>query len=386
MPEYLAPGVYVEETGQQPRPIVGVSTAIAAFLGETKKGPAAPRIITGMADYERIYGAKAAARGFLKAALQSFFDNGGAQAWIARVKGKDGAPVAADYLGAPTMRVQGRRKAGTGLAGLSEIDEIGLVAAPGAPADVDVQRALVTHCEDLRNRIAILDGPQGAPDLGALDPRAADPAFNSSFAAYYMPWIAVGAADGGTVSIPPSGAVCGIIARVDAQRGVWKAPANEVVTGALGLDMRIDDGAQDLLNPRGVNGIRAVAGRGIRLWGARTLSDDAEWHYVPVRRLAIYLEQSIQRGLQWAVFEPNDAPLWTRMRQAAEDFLYRTWRDGALTGVKPEEAFFVHVGTETMTQVDIDNGRLIMEIGFAPLRSAEFVILRLMFGMQALAA
>jgi hypothetical protein len=177
--------------------------------------------------------------------------------------------------------------------------------------------------------------------------------------------------------VPPGGAVCGIYAQTDSTRGVWTAPANVAVTGAIDLEYDVDRDRQQVLNPRGVNCIRRLRGRGIRLWGARTLSTDPEWKYISVRRLVIFLEHSIYRSIQWVVFEPNGPQLWVRVKRAIVTFLITQWRLGALSGYKAQEAFSVSVGPETMTEDDILNGRLIVQIGIAPVRPAEFVVFRI---------
>jgi phage tail sheath protein FI len=196
---------------------------------------------------------------------------------------------------------------------------------------------------------------------------------DTSYAAMYYPWVIIE----NSVQLPPSGFVCGIIARVDSARGVWKAPANETVIDALGLQASIDSHGQERLAAQGINSIRSFPARGILLWGARTASPDPEWKYVNVRRYFIYLEHSIRKGLQWVVFEPNGEPLWEAVRQTVTEFLLNNWRDGALMGTKPEEAFFVRCDRSSMTQNDIDTGRLIAEIGVAPVRPAEFVVIRI---------
>lgn len=371
MPTYKAPGVYVEETGGRGRPIDGVPTDIAAFLGETKRGPASPRRIASLKEYHRIFGTGAP---FLDDALKGFFDNGGRAAVVARIVAAGGpaAPVTAKDLHGEATGRAGKR-------GLSALEaeafgDVSLIAAPGLTGDAIVD-ALCDHCERTRFRFAVLDSPRGSADAAALDPRARRA---SAFAAFYHPWLAVtsgGAA--GPKLVPPSGHVLGIYARVDRDRGVWKAPANEAVRGAVDLEYRIDDRVQDLLNPRGVNLIRHFAGRGIRVWGARTLADDPEWKYVSVRRYFIFLERSIASGTQWVVFERNAEPLWTAVRSRIEQFLSAQWRAGALMGDKPEHAFFVRCDRRTMTQADLDSGRLVVEIGVAPLRPAEFVLFRI---------
>lgn len=342
MTEYVAPGVYVEEVPFRGHPIEGVPTSNAALLGAARKGPKRPRLVTSYAEFARVFGES----GPLSRAARGFFDNDGERLVVARV-------VRGDYESA--------------LAALADRD-VALVAAPGAGAAV--QRTLIDHCESTRNRFAVLDAPRDA-GWQTLDPRTA--LADTSYAACYHPWILTAAG-----AVPPSGAVCGIYARSDIARGVWKAPANEPVAGATGLAAEIGDDAQEVLSPRGVNLIRRFPERGIRLWGARTLSSDPEWKYVNVRRLFIFIEESIVRGTQWAVFEPNDEPLWAQLRLSIENFLYGVWRSGALAGMTAREACFVRCDRTTMTQADIDNGVLIVEIGVAPVRPAEFVIVRIM--------
>ena len=179
------------------------------------------------------------------------------------------------------------------------------------------------------------------------------------------------------ILVPPGGHVAGVYARVDQEKGVHKAPANEVVNGALGLEFNITKGEQDVLNPRGVNCIRAFPGRGILIWGARTAASDPAWKYLNVRRLFIFVEKSIELGTQWVVFEPNDEKLWARVKQTINQFLMGVWRSGALMGTTEEEAFFVKCDRTTMTQNDIDNGRLVVLVGIAPVKPAEFVIFRI---------
>ena len=206
---------------------------------------------------------------------------------------------------------------------------------------------------------------------------------DSSRGALYHPWLLVddpSAAPGqppGPVPVAPSGAVAGICARVDRTRGVHQAPANEPVLGIVGLAAQVSKAEQEQLNPAGVNAIRSFPGRGILVWGARTMSSDPEWRYVSIRRLFAFLEHSIDQGTQWAVFEPNGEPLWAAVRQAVEDFLLLQWQAGALLGQKPEDAFFVRCDRSTMTQNDLDNGRLVVLVGVAALRPAEFVVVRI---------
>jgi phage tail sheath protein FI len=261
----------------------------------------------------------------------------------------------------------------TGIQSLQDIDDVRIVAAPGE-VDPTVQNELVTQAERMRYRFAVLDGEGISIGVNAI--LAHRNAYDSSYAAYYVPWVQVGVGDQ-KLFLPPSGHVAGIYARTDNDRGVWKAPANEVVRGLTGLLSYITTGEQDILNPRGVNAIRKFEGRGIRVWGARTLSSNPELRYINVRRFLIYMEASIDRGTQWVVFEPNAPPTWSRVTDSVSAFLHTQWRSGALFGRRPEDAFFVRCDETTMTVDDVQNGRLICEIGVAIVRPAEFVIFRI---------
>jgi len=279
--------------------------------------------------------------------------------------------VLADYERTDTNE-PGKRK---GLTGLVEIDEISIVYSPNALAVQGLTRALISHCEALKDRFAIIDAEQGSSNISAINPRNK---YDTKYAAFYYSWIKVVNPETGLLQlVPPGGHIAGIYARTDTERGVHKAPANETVRGIAGLEFIINKQEQDILNPRGVNCIRAFPGRGIRVWGARTLSSDPLWKYINVRRLFLFLEESIEEGTQWVVFEPNDEKLWARVKQSITNFLTKVWKDGALMGSTPEEAFFVKCDSTTMTQDDIDNGRLICIIGVAPVKPAEFVIFRI---------
>ncbi len=272
----------------------------------------------------------------------------------------------------------------TGLQALRNIPQISLVAIPGQ-GSAAIQGGLIAHCELMRYRFTVLDA--ATADASLTDVQAQRQAFDSKYAALYYPWLTIPdpMPDSLTVvrafHLPPSGHVLGIYARSDEERGVHKAPANEVVRGITDVSRRINKGEHDILNPTPVN-INVIRdfrpdGRAIRVWGARCITSDSDHKYVPVRRLLIFLEQSIDRGLQWVVFEPNAEALWARVRRSIANFLTNVWRDGALEGTKPEEAFFVKCDHTTMTQTDIDNGRLICVIGVAPVKPAEFVIIRI---------
>lgn len=307
-------------------------------------------------------------------------------------KYKDSASVVVRMSGGndglrPQPGVYAGRQFGHGRSGLlafEDLDDISIVAAPGATYDPGgiysanaraIIGELIGHAERMRYRIAVLDSVNGQK---ISDVRAMRAQLDSKCAALYYPWVLV--LDPVTrteIPLPPSGFVAGIYARNDTERAVYKAPANEVVTLTLGCEVMLDKTQQDVLNPEGINCFRFFEGRGYRLWGARTISSDPEWKYVNVRRYFAYLEHSIDKGTQWAVFEPNGDALWATVRRAIEDFLFNEWQNGALLGDKPEKAYFVKCDRSTMTRNDLDNGRLVCLIGVAPLKPAEFVIFRI---------
>ena len=287
--------------------------------------------------------------------------------------GVDGDPVNAANFSGQAQNADDRR--GLAALDLDPYRDVAIVYAPAPPADMaDIMTLVIGHCERNRFRFAVTDSAANVANASTLTPRDAN---DTKFGAFYYPWIITSdPLTGQRVKIPPGGSVCGIYARSDNTRGVWKAPADEIVAGALDLEYDIDHGTQKVLNPRGVNVIRRFPGRGIRVWGARTLASDPMWKYVNVRRLFIFIEASIYRNTQWVVFEPNSQRLWARVKQTVTLFLRTQWREGALFGAKEEEAFIVSVGRETMTEDDILNGRLIIEVSIAPVRPAEFVIFR----------
>ena len=272
----------------------------------------------------------------------------------------------------------------TGLKAFEDIDQISIVAAPGSTFLYEdgyrdnattILNLLIAHAEHMRYRIAVLDSGDGQ---SIAQVRAMRGQLDSKYAAFYYPWIRI--LDPITrreTVLPPSGFVAGIYARNDVNRAVYKAPANEVVTLAVGFEQMLNKSQQEVLNPEGINCFRFFEGRGYRLWGARTISSDPEWKYVNLRRYFAYLEHSIDKGTQWAVFEPNGEALWANVRRTIEDFLLNEWQSGALLGDKPEKAYFVRCDRSTMTQNDLDNGRMVCLVGVAPLRPAEFVIFRI---------
>ncbi|HEY5937720.1 MAG TPA: phage tail sheath family protein [Kofleriaceae bacterium] len=387
---YLSPGVYVEEVDRGSKPIEAVGTNTVGFLGESSKGPLNESVlITNWSQFVKTFGDFKDCSEHLAHAVYGFFNNGGSRCFVVNVGAPESAKTevkASDKKDdkAPNQVVvggggrdglfigrDGGPGARTGLKCMDEVDEIAILAAPGqiSPA---VQDALLSHCETRKDRFAVLDSPETI--TGGVDklPKPRD----SKYGAYYFPWIQVYDPDKGNIFVPPSGHIAGVYSRTDSERGVHKAPANEIVRGALGLKYNVSKGEQDLLNPKGINAIRFMNG-GIRIWGARTLSSDPSWRYINVRRLFIMVESSIERATQWVVFEPNDHRLWKRVQRTIASFLTLLWRNGALMGTSPEQAFYVKCDEETNPPEVIDAGQLVVEIGLAPSKPAEFVIFRI---------
>ena len=300
-------------------------------------------------------------------------DKIGGAGTIALAGGSDGKTSgisASVYLGADNG--PGKR---SGLAAFLESADVSIMAIPGVTMP-EVQAALLAQCENKKSCFAILDVPIDRKKTN--DVAEFRDMYDSSYGAMYHPWLEMfDPLAKRSTYFPPSGAMAGIYARTDSERGVHKAPANEIVRGCTGLSCNYNEGEQDILNPMGVNLIRSFTGRGIRVWGARTMSSNGLWKYLNVRRLFIYVEESIKANTNWVVFEPNSEALWGRVTRTIEMFLATCWRDGALAGSSPSEAYFVECGPTTMTQDDIDNGRLICNIGIAPVKPAEFVIFRI---------
>ncbi|MFQ6030547.1 MAG: phage tail sheath family protein, partial [Dehalococcoidia bacterium] len=296
--------------------------------------------------------------------------------------GNDGVrPGAEEYRGQGGEDVQTK----SGLNSFEDLEDISIVAAPGvsfgaadaayASVYAAATQHVISHCERMRYRVAVLDSPN---DQAISQVRTDRAVLDSTHAAYYYPWVQV--QDPVTrepIYVPPSGFLAGIYARSDNQIGVHKAPANEPVRGAIGLQTLINKAQQDVLNPLGINCLRFFEGRGVTVWGARTVSSDPEWKYLNIRRYFAYLEASIDRSTQWAVFSPNGEALWANIRRSVENFLENEWREGRLAGASTDAAYFVRCDRSTMTQNDLDNGRMICLIGVAPLYPAEFVIFRI---------
>ena len=363
MPEFTSPGVYVEEISFTSRPIECLPVDAALFVGRLPDGShdAIRGPFVDLAEFEQACGpVDVATPDYLRRAVAAFFANGGRKLHIAVVDAEgESEPDAADYA--------------TALQASLESTDIGLVAAPGASTLADgaaIEDVLLAHVAspDL-GRFLLLDPPSGL-DIAGI--RAWRSRFDSPRAATYYPWIV---ADG--MPQPPSGFLCGVYAATDRQRGVHVAPANLELKGADGFERPLTHVENELLNPLGINCLREFPGRGLRVWGARTLSSDPEWKYVNVRRLIDQLQRSLCRGLEWVATERQDESLWANVRAVAGDFLMQEWRNGALVGDKPQTAWFVRCDRETMTQADIDAGKLVCMIGVAPARPTEFVTFRI---------
>jgi len=383
MPTYMTPGIYIEEVATGSKPIMPVGTSTAAFLGEAPNPDAhlnEPVAINNPSQFIRKFTQQNSPGTDLARAVLGFFANGGSRCYVLNVG--SGNPIAGD----PRRR--------EGIAALETVDEVKIIAAPGY-ADPLSYEAIITHCEKMGDRFAILDAPAEVDDIDRLK-KVCTPgslsdgeesgeksglrARETVSAAYYFPWIE--APDPfdpkKIVRTPPSGHVAGIYARTDARRGVHKAPANEVVRGALDLVYKVTREEQGELNRAGVNCIRFFPDAGIRVWGARTLAgESSEWRYINVRRLFNMIEESIGAGTRWVVFEPNDARTWKTIERDVRAFLTTVWRDGALKGDAPGKAFFVKCDEETNPPDVIDAGRLVTEIGIAPVKPAEFIIFRI---------
>ncbi len=391
MPNYLTPGVYIEEISTGTRPIEAVGTSTAAFVGEVPRDDAplhTPTAVNNWTQFVTQFVGTSVTSTDLSNAVYGFFQNGGSRCYIINV-GKGGS-------------LKGDGKGKQGIDSLEAIDEVAIVAAPGY-TDLASYNAVLEHCDKMKDRVAILDAPENVENIDQLKTVATGkskkpaaegepgggssggggvrpPTQDKGFASFYFPWLSTSdpLAPKTEITVPPSGHIAGIYARTDATRGVHKAPANEVVRGALDLTYRITPQEQGDLNTLGVNCIRFFPTQGIRVWGARTLADSAsEWRYINVRRLFNMIEESIARGTRWVVFEPNDMTLWKAIRRDISAFLTIQWRQGALMGATPEEAFFVQCDAETNPPEVIDAGQVVAVIGIAPVKPAEFVIFRI---------
>ncbi|HEV8138613.1 MAG TPA: phage tail sheath subtilisin-like domain-containing protein [Pyrinomonadaceae bacterium] len=372
MTEPLSPGVHIEENETPITRIEGVDTQTALLIGVTTTGPEIATTVASFVDFVNAFGPQvpepeSAIRDRwttddegghwwqFSSSVKGFFDNGGQQAVIKRIPLNNPESLTPDDF----VRA---------IESLSDLTDVGLSLAPGMWSE-KIHAALIKMCEQRGDSFTILDPPP-ALDINGI--RAFRSRRSSSYAALYYPWLSI---DG--IDIASSGHVAGIYARSDRERGIHKAPANEEIRGISKLAREVSNADQALLNQHGINALRSFPGHGSRVWGARTLSPDPDFKYVNVRRLLVYLERSIDVGTQWVQFEPNNERTWANVRLAVSDFLHDAWRDGALMGVTPENAFFVKCDRSTMTQNDLDNGRLICLIGVAVMKPAEFVLFRI---------
>lgn len=383
---YTAPGIYVEEIAGGARPIEAVGSSTFGVVGESPNAKAHVDEVVAINNwmhFVREFIGEGDASTPLSHAVNGFFRNGGTRCYVVNVgKGK-------------SISSSGRKRTGLGL--LEQIDEVAIVACPGY-TDAASYDALLTHCETMEDRVAILDPPEQVSDLrmltevataeatsskkeegasgGGMRPRQSD----GGYGAFYFPWITVRDPLNATliVNVPPSGHIAGIWARTDTARGVFKAPANEVVREAVNLTYKLTRAEQGELNQAGVNCIRMFPREGIRVWGARTVApSSSEWRYLNVRRFFNVVKESIADGTRWVVFEPNDETLWKSIRRDITAFLMRMWRVGALMGRTPEEAFFVKCDAETNPPDSIDAGFVITLVGMAVVKPAEFIVFRI---------
>jgi hypothetical protein len=381
MKNNTAPGTCEEDIPAAAEPIEGVGTSTVAFIGGALDGPILePTLVTTWDQFVKKFGGlDQSSKGcYLGYAVSSFFANQGQRAYIVRVKEVPSAEQVSRG-GRPEIAYR------NGLPCLEALEDVDLVAIPEATDMLD-QQALVEHCEKMRNRFAIIDSapePNKVGDSHDVKLQISKIESFKGYAALYYPWIQVQDPDTKRILvIPPSGAVAGIFARNDMQKGVYKAPTNEVVIGVLDTEVSVDQTEMNEFNRLGVNVIRKFTGRGIVVWGARTTSGDPIWKYVSIRRTMIYLEQSIAKGTEWVTFEPNDEITWTIIKRSIQDFLTTSWTEGMLSGTIPEQAFFVRCDRTTMTQADIDNGKLIAEVGVALTRPSEFQIVHIVHDME----
>lgn len=366
----------------------GLKDSVFNRFADDLESAALPIVVTGSAGLSGLE-VIAALFGGLSGSTTDFDDGDALEKGVERIfrleGGDDGLrPELGDYEG----KADPDQLFKTGLKQFEAIEDISIVAAPGSTWNYTQYRdnanaitgLLIAHAANMKYRIAVLDSARIDATQGQTisDVRKMRAKVDSKYAALYYPWVRVmDPITRKVISLPPSGFVCGIYARNDINRAVYKAPANEVVNLALGFDTFLSKSQQEVLNPEGINCFRFFEGRGMLLWGARTISSDPEWKYVNLRRYFAYLERSIERGTQWAVFEPNGERLWSNVRRTIEDFLLNEFQMGALLGDKPEKAFFVKCDRTTMNQNDLDNGRLVCLIGVAALKPAEFVIFRI---------
>lgn len=384
MPEFLAPVFQVEEIISRVMPIEAVSPSTTAFVGTTSRGPAnKPITVTGQVGFERTFGPLSASfeMGYV---IRAFFANGGREAVIVRVKGAGTFPLATEVIGSVKKK--------TGLYALEKVQRFGLLCLPpvkpGGDTPWSVYRAALRYCKQ-RRALVIVDSPAswGAETSGGVSSTLTGLTqsrlvltMGAENAALYFPRLlqADPLQNGQPRLTVTCGAIAGVMARIDTIHGVWKAPAGFEATlnDVLGLQRLLSNAENDRLNSAGVNSLRNIDGRYL-VWGGRTLSTNSEWRYVSASRLALFMEASIENGIAWASREPNGEPLWAKLRVVTESFLQNLWREGALLGTTPDKAYFVKCDRSTMAQGDIAKGLIVMLVGFAPLKPAEFVLLQI---------
>jgi uncharacterized protein len=361
-----APGIYVEEV-MAAGPIAGVGTSIPALIGSVSNAVATPDLGTPVAVtnwnsfVDQFGGYKSGLS--LPYAVRGFFENGGTFAYVVPVKDASGVDAALDNL--------------------TRHKDVSLVAYPGV-IDPAVQNKLITHCESMGDRFAILDGAQDPTPLktdGALNTQRAALLSKNGFAGLYWPWIVIPdpldtAGTGTTVTVAAAGHIAGVMARVDGTLGVHNAPANQPVRGAVALDFVLNDAEQGALNKANINALRTFPGTPPLVWGARTLTDGTPWRYVNVRRLVSYIEASLLDGLRWAVFAPNTTSLWKGLERSISEFLGRVWESGGLFGATAKQGFYVVIDEAHNPPATRDLGQVVVEIGLAVARPAEFIVLR----------
>lgn len=342
------PGISLEEFHFPSAPIEGLPTSTTGFIAVTGRGPLLGPL-TSFADFERVATPNLGVN--LPLAVRGFFENGGQLLYISQIAASDPFESGLAALGA---------------------QRISVVCCPDEPTIPNAAAALSAHCEKRKDRICILQSSQPIVPVATHQPPV-----NSTYAAYYYPWITVPSLAGNsTVTMPPGGHIAGIYSQTDTNRGVWTAPDNVVLIGVTALSQNVTTPESDQLNARGIDLIRSFPVQGIRVWGARTTAtENSDWKYVPVRRLMIFIEQSISQGIQWAIFEPDGPALWAAVSSSVQNFLATLWKSGAFKGATQQEAFFVRCDLDTMTQNDLDNGRLVCVVGVAPVSPAEFVLI-----------
>ncbi len=375
---YKSPGVHIESSGDRYIPLEKVETGVTAFLGVTAQGPSQePVRIGSYAQYEKVFGGD---DHVMALSVRGFFDNGGRSAYILNVEPEGGLDATPDdFIGQQGVK-------GKGLRVLEKIDDVDLVVAPdlmnqykkslgfSRPEHVlAVQRAMVEHCEKMHDRFALLDA---LPDMNTQDALEWRGHFDTSHAAFYYPWVKVRIGEEAGAAIPPTGHIAGLYARADKTEGVHRAPANLPIEGIVDVARHIKKRERDHLFDHRINTLNAFPARGLRIWGARTLSSDESFKHINVRRLFILIRKSVERYAQWVVFEPNEPGLWKRLTRTIDAFLTDMWTAGALIGGTKDEAFYVKCDEETNPPEARDVGQLLCEIGIAPVVPAEYIIVR----------